>query len=181
LKTYGSPMVESDNRFAWHQTITFSCEKIMLLSFFAENLNFGDIAASRFILEPWKISPLRPSALSTALCPLCGPLSSLQHSVLSSDLGPLYGTLFPLRPCVPPPPTTLCPLYGPLSPLRPFAFSTALCFLNSPLSCLRALCPLYGPLSSLRSSVPSTALCLLYSQLSPQKPYVPCMTLCPSL
>ncbi len=95
------------------------------------------------------MSPLQPSATSTAIFPLYGPLLPLR-------------ALFPLRPCIlsmtlcflnrPARSTTLCLLYSPLSPLSP----------SAP---LKALCPLYGPLSTLRPSVSSTALCPLYGPL----------------
>jgi hypothetical protein len=110
------------------------------------------------------MSPLQPSATSTATCPLP-----------SMALSSLYGALFPLRPCtlsmtlcflnshmpaLPPSvsSTALCPLYRPLSPWRPTVLSTALCLL-------------YGPLPPLRPSVPSIALCPLYGLLFPLQPY----------
>jgi hypothetical protein len=55
--------------------------------------------------------PLRPSATSTALCHLYGPLPPLQPSVLSTALCLLYSSF---------------PLYDPLSPLRPSVLFMAL-------------------------------------------------------
>ncbi len=97
------------------------------------------------------MSPLQPSATSTAICPLYGPLLPLQRSVPSTALYPLYDPLFPQQP--PACSTSLCLLYSPLSPLS-----------------LKALCPLYGPLSPLRPSVPFMALCPLYCLLFPLRP-----------
>jgi hypothetical protein len=111
----------------------------------------------------------RPSAPSTALCPLYGPLSRLQGSVSnSSALCLLYGPMFPLWPSVPS--TALCQFYG-LCPLLMLSMlSMVLYLLNSPPSLLwlsvpsNALCPLQTSLSSI-------AICLFY----------PLQPLCPPL
>jgi hypothetical protein len=131
------------------------------------------------------LSPLRPSALSMAHCPLVGTLSSLWHSVSSTAVCP------PLKPYVLS--LALCPLYCPMSPLQhlsplwplfplrpsvlsmPSVSSTTLfpsmtiCPLGVPLSSLRPYVSLYNPLSLLWPSVSSTSLCPLDGPLSPLK------------
>jgi hypothetical protein len=69
----------------------------------------------------------RPSATSTVLYPLYGPLPPQKPSILSIALldSPfsLYAPLFPIRPSELS--VALCLLYSPTSPLRPSILSTA--------------------------------------------------------
>jgi hypothetical protein len=151
--------------------------RLLRLSLFREKLNFNDnrdyreaiIAISRFTLSLERLSHLLPTPLSSALCPLYGPLSPVRPSVPSTTL---YLS------------TTLCTLYCPMSPLRPSALSTTLCPLYGPLSPLRFLSPLQ-PLSSLQPSAPSTSLSflnsplLLYGTICPLQPLVSSTVLSP--
>ncbi len=110
------------------------------------------------------MTPLRPSAIPTEICPLYGPLLPLGHSVPSMALYPFYGPLFTQQTFVSSTAFFIFynPLsfYGPLSPLQPRA-TVSLDDTLYPLWSYvpsKAICPLYGPMSPLRPSATSTAL-----------------------
>jgi hypothetical protein len=115
-------------------------------------LSTPSMALCPFMALYSSFSSLRLFVLSTALCPLFNPPSSLQPSV------PLNSHMFPLQLSVHS--ATLYPLYGPLFPQQLSVPSMALCPLYSSIFST-ALSPFHGPLSPLTPSyisVPSMTL-----------------------
>ncbi len=146
---------ETVKRFAkqWNSLQQTSCNKV----------KSHEISSTALCPLYIPLSPLRPSASSTALL---RPSTSLQLSTPFMDLCSLLGRLSPLRPSVSC--SALFSPYGPLSPLQTYVPSTA-------------LCQLYGPLSPLTHFVPSTALCPLYGHLPPVCPLLPFQPPIPSI
>ncbi len=102
-------------------------------------------------LCPLYCTLVQASVLSSAFCPLCGPMFAF-------GLCPLYDLLLSLQPFVLS--TAPCPICCPLSSLRPSVSSAVICTLY-------ILYTLYCPMS------PSTILCTLYGLLFPLRSYGP--------